>query len=462
MVTPTEVGEKLKKVLTKGLAPFQFQLEGIAFIQNNNSIGIIGDPMGVGKTIQAIGWLGINPKDRPALIVVPTIVLRKWEDEINKWMPNETCYRIRTSKDVIPEWASIILTTYGMIWRMEKRFKRIEVKAVVVDECHYAKNFRSKRTQGLVTFVNEQGVKKIVALSGTPIVNRPVEFFTILHLLRPNEYKSWKYFTKRYCGAHHNGYGWQVGGATNTEELSTRIRTLMIRRRKEDVLKDLPPKQRTIVPVELDKKQLKAYDATVEDSYLKSGNHLAAITAARGWVGKYKVKAASEVIEEYYNQGEPLVVFAHHQDVLDALCEKCGALGARYGRVDGKVSPQRRGQITESFQAGELDVILLGIKSGGVGIDLFKSSNVLMVERAWTPGDEEQAEDRCHRHGQLNHVYVQYLNVLGTVDSMMSDLIEKKRTVLHAVLDGAKNLAPESTDIREELLKQWEDKYGGR
>jgi SWI/SNF-related matrix-associated actin-dependent regulator 1 of chromatin subfamily A len=182
-------------------------------------------------------------------------------------------------------------------------------------------------------------------------------------------------------------------------------------------------------------------------------NALAEITAARQVVGRAKARAAVEWIEQYVSTETPVLVFAHHREVLDTIETACRDRGIRLGRIDGAVSQDRRGQIVDDFQAGKLDVALLSSKAAGVGITLTRASDVISCERQWTPGDEEQCEDRCHRVGQTNPVTVRYLHVPGTVDDDMDELIETKRQVLTAVLDGG--TADVDPSILSELIKRW-------
>lgn len=459
-LTPEQIEERLSKVLAPGLKLRPFQLEGVAFAQQKDGRCIIAHQMGLGKTIQAIGYLGINPESRPGLVVCPSIVAKKWELEIKKWLPKERVYRVTSGDTVVPRTVTMVVTTFDLLRRIPKQLGKFEFKVAVVDESHYLKNYKTARTKSFLSLCEDQKVEQVLCLSGTPIVNRPAEFFTTLHLLRPNDYKSWTWFAKRYCGGKKTDHGWEATGATNTEELATRLKTLMVRRLKKDVLSELPEKIRTTIPIELTVSERNQYENLIEQAYEgKSSDHLRAIGVARQYVGKVKAEAALAVIEDYLLQEEPLVVFAHHQDVIDLICAKCKQSGYRYGRIDGSVSQSDRGDIAKSFQDGELDVVILGIKSGGVGIDLYRASNVLMVERAWTPGDEEQAEDRTHRIGQLQQVTVKYLMVENSVDEMMDGLIEKKRKILEAVLDGGTPLTKESQDIRQDLVELWIERF---
>lgn len=456
--TGQDIAEKLKSVVPDGLALYPFQEAGVAFIEAANGKAMVSDEMGLGKTVQALVYLAMHAEIRPVLLIVPSIVATNWKRETRKWLPSESVYRIRSGKDPIPESTQILIVTYDMAWRREEDLKAFAPKAIILDECHYAKNIKTKRTKAVLKIAEACNPLSVLALSGTPIVNRPVEFFTALRLLRSFDFRSWKWYVHRYCNAHHNGYGLDVSGASNTEELSSRLKDLMVRRLKKDVLPELPDKIREMVDVEISTKDRWAYDKAVEAAYADNGDgaHLAAITAARHAVGSAKVKAAVEWIREYHDQDQPVVVFAHHQDVLAGLLDGCTSSKIRAKLIDGSTSADKRGAYVEEFQRGDLDAILISTMAGGVGITLTRSSNVLVTERQWTPAAEIQAEDRLHRIGQKSSVLCRYLRVSGTVDQDMDELIEEKREVLHQVLDGAPS--EQKLDITSDLIKRWEER----
>jgi SWI/SNF-related matrix-associated actin-dependent regulator 1 of chromatin subfamily A len=221
----------------------------------------------------------------------------------------------------------------------------------------------------------------------------------------------------------------------------------MIRRLKKDVLEELPAKLRGNVEVEITPKTRAAYNRAMKNA----DTPLTQITAGRHALGLAKVAPAVDLANEYADQDKPLLLFAHHKDVMDGLCEGLVASGISYGRIDGTVSVERRGELVEMFQAGKLDAMVLSVKAAGVGITLTRSTDVLFVERAWTPADEEQAEDRAHRIGQKGSVTIRYMVATNTMDEDMALLIDLKRTVLEAILNQGK-LLPENLDIRQDLL----------
>lgn len=458
--------DDLKKAINDavpaGKKLFPFQAAGVAFLEKAGGCGLVGDEMGTGKTIQTAAFLDYRPDLRPAVVVVPAVVATNWVTELEDWTEGESIYRLKNGKDEAPEGTTIVVVTYDLVkqtlTKEEKEegkqmgardfIKAMNPKCVVADECHYLKNEKAQRTVACKDLASHDSVESVVLLSGTPIVNRPKEFFNALSMLRPEEFSSWFKYTERYCDGHRDEWDrYQCNGVSNTEELASKLKDVMIRRLKKDVLEELPAKMRGRVTVDITAKARAAYNRAMKNAETP----LTQLTAGRYALGLAKVAPAVEMAKDYADQNKPLLVFAHHREVMDGLCDGLSKAGISYGRIDGTVSVERRGELVESFQAGNLDAMVLSVKAAGVGITLTHSSDVLFVERAWTPADEEQAEDRTHRIGQTGSVVVRYMVATNTMDEDMDALIESKRAVLEAVLNQGK-LLPEDLDIRKELL----------
>ncbi len=296
------------------------------------------------------------------------------------------------------------------------------------------------------------GIKHVIALTGTPIINRPVEAFTLLQALRPDEYDNFFSYAKRYCGAEKTQYGWDFSGCTNAPELRERLKDVMVRRTKDQVLTDLPAKRRVTIDVELTNRD--DYDAVQEAAEealqeavesRNAGEALRILNQLRRLAGQGKVGPAIEWIEEFVAGGGSLIVFAHHKDILDAVQAALGEAGVTCVRVDGDVPVAARQAAVDAFQAGTAQVFLGTPGAAGVGLTLTKAQDVLFIERQWTPALEEQAEDRAHRIGQKGSVTAWYLVAAESIDDRFNALVEKKRAVIGAVMDG-KDLADQGED----------------
>lgn len=462
------------------LKPFPYQLEGIQFIESRGGRALIGDEMGLGKTGQALAWLQMHPEIRPVVIVVPATLKLNWVKEIKLWMSDACSHHIisgRYNGEELPK-ADIYIINYDIlavqkgsktlrgkntpIYECRPDIEALRAPVLITDECHQYKNSDAQRTKAIKHIAKK--TKHILALSGTPILNRPIEMFNALSIVEPKLFPSFFKYAQKYCGAVYNGYGWDFKGSSNTQELHQVLtETIMIRRLKADVLKDLPPKMRTVVPMELtnDKEYKKAENnfiawvrGTLGEEKAKKAKNAEALTKIgelKRLAVKGKIDACIEWIEDFLESGEKLVVFAVHKFVIDAIMEKFKNIAVK---VDGSVSTQDRQGSVDAFQNDDRIRLFVGnIKAAGVGITLTKASSTCFLELEWTPGIHDQAEDRVHRIGQdADSVNAYYLLAAGTMEETIAELIDSKRRVLSQVLDG-KDI--ETDSMLSELLQKY-------
>lgn len=315
---------------------------------------------------------------------------------------------------------------------------------LLVHNCHYYKSNSAKRTKAVKKVARK--VPHFIALSGTPIVNRPVEAFNALHIINPELFPDYWRYVHRYCAARNNGFGLDVSGASHKEELHSILdKTIMLRRLKKDVLKELPAKIRSFVPLEFVSKEYKI----AEDNFIQyvkdtkgeaaaeravAGEAFTRIAELKQLAVRGKLKAAIAWIADFLEIEDKLVVFATHKFVIDALMKEFGKVAVK---VDGSVTQAERQRSVDSFQANSKVKLFVGnIKAAGVGITLTASSSVAFLELPWSPGELEQAEDRCHRIGQKSSVNIYYLLARDTIEEQIAKQIDQKRKVLGQVLDG--------------------------
>jgi len=478
---------------------FPYQKEGVQFIEARNGRALVGDEMGLGKTCQALAWLQLHPELRPAVIIVPASLKLNWEREVSMWMTKKCKTHIISGQaegagplpkadiyiinyDILPNKYYTITAEGEFSWVHTKRQEKAgknrweyrpftgwvdylkEMKVMITDECHYYKNNDAARTDAIKAL--GKAIPHTIALSGTPIVNRPMEFFNAISIIEPKLFPSFFKFAQRYCGATHNGFGWDFTGATNMEELHAVLtETIMIRRVKVDVLKDLPPKRRTVVPMEITNRKeyrraekdfiqwvnetsgkMKAEKASVAEALVKIGE-------LKRLAVKGKLDACVEWIRDFLESGEKLVVFAVHQFVIERLMEEFKDVAVK---VDGSVSMDKRQDAVDQFQTIENVRLFVGnVKAAGVGLTLTKASNTCFLELEWTPGIHDQAEDRVHRIGQeAESVTAWYLLADATMEQEIAQLIDEKRKILAQVLDG-KDV--DESSMLSELLKKYKN-----
>lgn len=424
---------------------FPFQKVGVAFIEKRNGRALIADEMGLGKTIQASAWLQLHPEKRPAIILCPASLKLNWAKELRETLSTKDNVQILQGTKPYPITGSIIIINYDILNSWVETLQAINPQVLIMDEAHYTKNSSAIRTKATKKLA--KGIPHVIALTGTPIVNRPVEGFNIFQILDRNLFPNFWTYVHRYCGARHNGFGWDFSGATNKEELNQILTsTIMIRRRKADVLKDLPEKLYSFVPMELSNET--EYRAAEEEfiQYIrftkgkeaaekaKKAEHLVKIEALKQLAVKGKLKQAINWIRDFIEDESKLVIFAVHKEVIDQLMNEFKEIAVK---IDGSTPTPERHKAVEAFQSDPNIKLFIGnIQAAGVGLTLTASSAVAFLELPWTPGELQQAEDRCHRIGQKNAVNIYYLLAENSVEYKLAKLLDRKKEVLSAVIDG--------------------------
>jgi SWI/SNF-related matrix-associated actin-dependent regulator 1 of chromatin subfamily A len=423
---------------------FPFQKQGVAFIDMKNGRALIADDMGLGKTCQAISWCVLHPEKRPVLVVCPASLKLNWEREILKWskIKNIQILSGGKTKKITGE---IVIINYDIVkaWLPELLKKKFQV--LVLDEVHYIKASSAQRTKAVKKLGKD--IPNIIALSGTPIENRPIEIYNVWKLLSPETCPNYFYFTKHFCNAHNNGFGMDISGSSNQLELNALLsRTIMLRRKKSDVLKDLPDKIRSFVPLELSNE--KEYKSAENDfiAFIRKEKGLEAaqrasnaesfakIEGLKQLAVKGKLKQVTEWIENFLKSDQKLVVFATHKFVIEELMNTFKDVAVK---LDGSVSQTQRQKAVDDFQTNEKIKLFVGnIQASGVGITLHASSNVAFVELPWSNSAVEQAIDRCHRIGQKFTVNVYFLMSKNTIEEKLMQLIDTKKIITDAVVDG--------------------------
>lgn len=438
---------------------FPFQRRGVAWIERCQGRALIADEPGTGKTIQALAWLQLHPEARPALVVCPAVVRGNWVAEARGWLearPENDVTEIRSGKNV--PGSGITVCNYDLVHRLPDDYRPV---AVVMDECHYIKSPSARRSKVVAGLAKR--ARYVVALSGTPMLNRPAELFSVLNVLRPDIWRDRRSFEIRYCGGHlaQAGYKrfWRADGATNIPELASSLRkNIMIRRCKDDVLGELPVKIRQFVDLPLDSlSNAQEYLRAEEDFAAWLLEHkldraqatgakaapweimktlraeaLVKLGALRKLAGMGKVVHTLRWAEDFLEGSDSkLVIFAHHQDVQEAIL-----VGLRRFGVARLAAGNDYRRETLRFQSDRsVRVAVCSLKAAGQGVTLTAASHMLLCELDWTPAILEQAEDRIHRIGQERACTYTYIVSSETVDRDMLDALGLKRIVLNKTID---------------------------
>ncbi len=446
---------------------YKFQKAGINFGIQKCGRFLLADEMGVGKTIQAIGISAIYKENWPVLVICPSSLKLAWRDEIINWLTEIVSKKevqvFKTSKDNFKEDAKFYVMSYDLSIRLLDKIIKKNFNFIIADEVHYLKNRDSKRSKYLIPIM--QRCKRLILLSGTPILAKPVEAYPILNALRPDIFRSFKTFGTRYCNPVLRPFGIDWSGSSNSRELHFLLSRLMIRRLKKDVLSELPPKKRQKVEIQTDKKIinqirvlmnksnkinlensniLNALQKIDEDGNIKDNrgdeddNALGCFTKAYMLTGKAKIPGIKEYVNYLIDNSCKFLIFAHHSEVLDAIEEEVKKSKIGYMRIDGKVSNEKRHEKVNQFQTdNNCLVAILGITACATGLTLTKASTVVFAELHFTPAIMIQAEDRAHRIGQEHQcVNVHYLFASDTIDEVVFAKLREKHFVVSTTLDN--------------------------
>ena len=459
-----------------GLEYLPYQRAGIEFSLGKDAV-LIGDEMGLGKTIQALGIINATPKAKRVLIIVPASLRLNWQREAEKWLVNKG---LSIGIAIGSKWpdTDIVIINYDILTKHKAQLRKRVWDVLICDEAHYLKNPKANRTKQVFGDwryktkewkIDPLKAKRRVLLTGTPIVNRPIELWGLANYLDPDEFDNFFRYAKRYANAHHNGWGWDFSGAANLDELQEKLRTrFLVRRLKKDVLKDLPAKRRQIIELPangatgLIAREQAAWSAQEErlaalrlavdlskisedpEEYeravaaLRDGATAAfeEMSRARHDTALAKVDYVIDHVADAAESGKVLV-FAHHLDVVAKLAEGLRAKDFKVVTLTGSDSLTARQAAVDSFQDDDEVKIFIGnIRAAGVGITLTASSHVVFAELDWVPANLSQAEDRAHRIGQTDSVLVQHLVLEGSLDQQIANQLVAKQAVIDATLDG--------------------------
>jgi SWI/SNF-related matrix-associated actin-dependent regulator of chromatin subfamily A-like protein 1 len=433
-----------------------FQRAGVDYVLKARRT-FLADEQGLGKTVQALAALEADDA-YPAVIVCPAGLKLNWRREIERWLPHRSLHVINGTA-AAPMEAEITVLNYEIVHAHRVRLQLRRPKALILDESHYVKNPRAKRTQAVRRLAEAlpEGALR-VALTGTPVMNHPDELIAQLRILdRLREFGSGARFARRFQGA----------GAEERIHWHLR-RSCFVRRLKADVLPQLPAKRQVVVPVAIDNQR--DYKLAQDDviAWLREqpldlgeleakiaaalrAERLAQLNALKRLAARGKASAALAWIEDFLASDEPLVVFAGHREVQELLLERFpDAL-----HILGRDSIQQREKAVDAFQDPDgPQLIVCATRVAGQGITLTRASNVAFLDLEWTPAIHDQAEDRCHRIGQHDAVTAWYLLAADTIDETMIELISRKRGIVGAVTDGRRD---ESEALVQSVVRELRD-----
>lgn len=479
---------------------FPFQKTGVKLILKIEGNVLLADEMGLGKTPQASKYLHLAENSLPALIICPASLKENWSREIKKWSGYDSYIingkKVENLSEEFVKKYPVWIINYDILGFENEDDKKNELKrkqecqkngekykkkilevfgwcdeiikhnfrTVIGDEVQYISEVTTLRARAVKKICSNLPDSKIIFISGTPYETKTSQFFSCLNILHPEMFPNeWK-FKYRYCDPKKTFFGWTFDGLTNAEELHEKISRFMIRRFKKDVLTQLPPKMRAVVPLTISPEDRKIYDD--EDSRfvddIRNGKkdkkeQIGHISTLKKLAYQAKEKAVIQWIKDYLTfQNSKLVVFIWHHSTYDALMKEFekNSVG-----VTGATPSDERQKLVDRFQNDEKINLFIGqIKASGVGLTLTKASATCFVEFGMTAPQHEQAEDRVHRIGQeADSVMAYYLILDNSVDTDAMNTLEKRNKNLKKVLNNEDNesMFGIDVDMNEAILQEY-------
>jgi SWI/SNF-related matrix-associated actin-dependent regulator 1 of chromatin subfamily A len=468
---------------TVGRTPYEHQIDGIKFLLTNDGC-LLADDMGLGKTYQSI-IAALESGAERILIVCPSAVKINWEREIQYFQNFDTTIISGKKWDQ----AQFTIINYDILKNFHevpgKNLKEEDIcwdnqhlvqgdfDLVILDEAHKLKNPKSGRGSIMKDLCVNHNIPKVWLLSGTPVANRPMDYYNLLRLIKSPLVDNFKFYVQRYCEGRQitttlkNGHKkkiWLTNGASNLEELAIKTKHIYKRRLKTEI-KDMPDKLIAPTYHQFTDKQWKAYDELWEEYLIerkkkkKRGEperDLVELGLLRKFVAMEAIPESISMAENIIEQENKVIIFTNFTDELLALQKHFGKrCVVHYGDMSDK---QKQLSIDKFQQNDKVEVFIGNIISAGVGITLTEATHVIFNSFDWVPGNNEQAEDRAYRIGQVNNVTVYYQLFDETVSVRMWETLQRKQEIIDTIM-GQKDIDEEAAIeiMLEELVDEYEE-----
>jgi len=449
--------------LQAALRPYQMQ--GLAWMQALRELevgGILGDDMGLGKTLQVLAHILTEKRtgrlDLPVLVLMPTSLVANWQDEIVRFAPELRVLTLHGSGrhqhfDDLSQY-DLLLSTYALLARDIEALSRQPLHLVVFDEAQYLKNASSKSAQSATRLIARQRL----CLTGTPLENHLGELWALFNLVMPGWLGDARHFARLYRHPIE-----KAGDSQRLAHLNARIKPFLLRRRKDQVATELPPKSEITHRVELDERQRDIYetvrlamDSKVREEIRQKGLASSQIVVLDALLklrqvccdprllqadlpakNSGKLSALLEMLDELLAEGRCILLFSQFTSMLELIQAQLRERGIPYALLTGETRDRR--QPVKDFQQGQVSLFLISLKAGGTGLNLTAADTVIHYDPWWNPAVEQQATDRAYRIGQDKPVFVYKLIARGTLEEKIQQLQARKAALAAGVLEDGKN-----------------------
>ena len=461
---------------------YDFQKDGIRFLIQARR-AILGDDMGLGKTAMAIMASEVTDSDR-ILIICPNTLKGHWETEINKWAPGQDVSVLRGSykkkKETIEgfERGFLVINIETTRYPRTKRvgghsliggLLAIRWDTIIVDEAHSIKNRKSKQTEGVNWLASR--TERVYLLTGTPIMNRVDELWSPLHILYPSRYPSFWTFVKQHTVVYKKEiiiYSKQKkrkiarfirvidGKPIRPKELRAEIAPVFLRREKEEVFPDMPPKIYQKMWLDMEGEQLRIYRDIEQTAMAQIDDDTTVITAgilaqltrckqvavSTGLIGgKAEGVKIDALVDILHGTDQKVLVFSQFAEAIKLVARRLEGEDISYVTFIGETKEKDRDNFIKQFQTNpEIQVFLATTQAGGVGITLTAASLVVFLDKQWTPAVNEQAVDRTRPHMQTRSVQIIELLVRDSVDELIEKVLTGKVSIIESVINRRKEI----------------------
>lgn len=434
---------------------FEYQKAGVEFLKGRK-VALLADSMGLGKSAQAIVAADEVGASR-VLVICPAVARLNWAREFARFSSKRRSFQVIEERDQAPSSDQSAIVSYDIASSQAAKGWG-QWDALILDEIHYCKSIDAKRSHAIL---GKEGLIHQVAgptwaLSGTPAPNHAGELWPLLRVFGATSL-SYDHFIQRYCESYDSGYGIKISGTKKAmiPELREVLGKVMLRRRKSEVLKDLPPisfhttvVEPGVVDIAFETARLRGEQALLaqamaikelspKDAMLTLEGLAQSLSTLRRYKGLQKVDRVAQMVDEELELGlyDKLVVFAIHRDVIARLSSRWAKW--RPVVVQGSTSPEDRQRAVDRFQENPSapHIFIGNIQAAGTNLTLTAAHHVLFVEEDWVPGNNHQAAMRCHRIGQTNPVTVRMITLNHPLDERISEIVRKKTSELTEIFD---------------------------